>query len=123
MKSKEEQLVITDGFPTDPLSWLMATCSNRLRDTLAVRFYNAGYSVTPEQWAFLGCLWKQDGLSQQALAHSFQRSKVAAFHLIGKLEKQGYVVRRPDPADGRSNLVFLTPEGRAVLPALVVLAA
>ena len=122
MKPVEEQFVITDAFPTDALSWLMATCSKLLREKLALRFANAGYTVTPEQWAILAHLWQQDGLSQQALADQFHRSKVAAFQLINKLEDQGLVIRRVDPVDGRSNLIYLTPEGRAVLPTLISLA-
>ncbi len=121
-KQKAKQFAITEDFPTDALSWLMATCSKTLRERLAVRFTRAGYAVTPEQWAILGRLGQEDGLSQQALADRFHRSKVAAFQLISKLEKQGLVVRRADPDDGRSNLVFLTEEGRAIQPALVILA-
>ena len=122
MKQADESFVMTDAFPTDALSWLMATCSKVLRERLAVRFTKAGYSVTPEQWAILGRLGQQDGLSQQAVADRFHRSKVAAFQLISKLEAQGLVVRRADPNDGRSNLVYLTDKGRRVQEALVALA-
>ena len=122
MKAAEESFVITDKFPTDALSWLMATCSKVLRERLAVRFSKAGYSVTPEQWAILGRLGQQDGMSQQALADRFHRSKVAAFQLISKLEAQGLVERRKDPNDARSRLVYLTKEGRRVQEALVELA-
>lgn len=122
MKSREEPFVVTDAFPTDALSWLMATCSKVLRERLAVRFSKAGYSVTPEQWAILGRLGQEDGLSQQALADRFHRSKVAAFQLISKLEAQGLVERRQDPDDARSRLVYLTEEGRRVEVALVELA-
>jgi DNA-binding MarR family transcriptional regulator len=122
VKRTEEPFVITDAFPTDALSWLMATCSKVLRERLAVRFTKAGYSVTPEQWAILGRLGQEDGLSQQAVADRFHRSKVAAFQLISKLEAQGLVERRPDPSDARSRLVYLTDEGRQVEEALVVLA-
>ena len=123
MPSQKAQFTITEKFPTDALSWLMATCSKTLRERLAVRFANAGYAVTPEQWAILGRLGQQDGLSQQALADRFHRSKVAAFQLISKLEKQGLVERRSDPKDGRSNLVYLTEEGRRIQPELVSLAS
>jgi DNA-binding MarR family transcriptional regulator len=34
---------------------------------------------------------------------------------VGELEARGLVVRRPDPADRRAGLVFLTPAGRASL--------
>jgi DNA-binding MarR family transcriptional regulator len=122
MKPAEESFVITDAFPTDALSWLMATCSKVLRERLAVRFIKAGYGVTPEQWAILGRLGQQDGMTQQAVADRFHRSKVAAFQLISKLEAQGLVERRDDPNDKRSRLVYLTPEGRRVQEALVELA-
>jgi DNA-binding MarR family transcriptional regulator len=122
MKRREEPFVMTDAFPTDAFSWLMATCSKVLREKLALRFSKAGYSVTPEQWAILGRLGQEDGLSQQTLADRFHRSKVAAFQLISKLEAQGLVERRDDPFDGRSRLVFLTDEGRRTQAALVELA-
>lgn len=61
-------------------------------------------------------------MSQQPLAYRFHRSKVAAFQIIAKLEKQGLVIRRPDPVDGRSKRIFLTPEGRKIQSILVPLA-
>jgi DNA-binding MarR family transcriptional regulator len=62
------------------------------------------------------------GLSHQVLADRFHRSKVAAFQLINQLEKQGLVARRPHPTDKRSNLIYLTPKGRAVESELIPLA-
>ena len=122
MDQTDEKFLVTDSFPTDALSWLMATCSKLLRETLSVRFTKAGHTVTPEQWAILVHLWQQDGLSQQTLANRFHRSKVAAFQLIGRLEKQGFVIRRPDPVDGRSKRIYLTPEGRKIQSELIPLA-
>jgi DNA-binding MarR family transcriptional regulator len=118
----EEKFVLTDAFPTDALSWLMATCSKLLRESLQIRFTNAGFKVTPDQWALLAHLWQKDGLSQQALASRFHRSKVSAFQLINRLQKQGLVFRRSDPEDGRCNLIYLTPKGRSIQSALVALA-
>jgi len=122
MKETAEKFTITDAFPTDALSWLMATCSKLLRESLGIKFASAGFKVTSEQWAILAHLWQQDGLSQQALANRFHRSKVAAFQLISRLEDQGLVVRRPDPNDGRSNLIYLTSKGRQIQSDLVALA-
>jgi DNA-binding MarR family transcriptional regulator len=113
---------MTEGWPTNPLGWLVALCSRRLREGLTMRFIDAGHSVSPEQWAILGQLWRDDGLPQQVLADRFHRSKVAAFQLINKLEKQDLVSRRPNPADGRSNLIYLTSQGRAVESELIPLA-
>ena len=122
MNRAKEGSVVTFAFPTDALSWLMATCSKLLRESLQRRFANAGYEVTPEQWAILAHLYQKDGLSQQDLADSFHRSKVSAFQLISRLEKQDLVQRCSDPEDGRSNLIYLTTKGRSIQPALVALA-
>lgn len=43
------------------------------------------------------------GLSRQAVSQTAQR-----------IEQAGYAERRPNPADGRSKLVVITPQGRAV---------
>jgi DNA-binding MarR family transcriptional regulator len=38
-----------------------------------------------------------------------------ATRLIANMEAEGYVARTPDPVDGRSSLISLTPEGAALL--------
>jgi DNA-binding MarR family transcriptional regulator len=38
-------------------------------------------------------------------------------NIIGRLEKQGFVRRRPNPRDGRGKLAEITPEGREVMSA------
>jgi DNA-binding MarR family transcriptional regulator len=100
----------------------MAFSSRRLREGLAENFAKAGYKISAEQWSILFQLWQTDGLAQQVLADRFHRSKVAAFHLITKLEEQGFVVRRANPEDGRSNLIHLTIKGRAMVGELIPLA-
>jgi DNA-binding MarR family transcriptional regulator len=114
--------ITTDNWPTDPLGWLLSYASRRLREGLAASFAEAGFKISAEQWSILTQLWQEEGLPQQVLADRFHRSKVAAFHLITKLEEQGVVVRRPNPEDGRSNLVYLTGEGHAMVATLIPLA-
>lgn len=114
--------IVTRSWPTDQMGWVIAYCARRIQEGLTKRFAEAGYKVSPEQFSILAQLWETDGLSQQTLADRFHRSKVAAFHLITKLENQGVVMRRPNPSDGRSNLVYLTGEGRAMVAALIPLA-
>jgi DNA-binding MarR family transcriptional regulator len=45
------------------------------------------------------------------LAHVRKQTMAQA---VEQLERTGYVERRPNPADGRSQLIFLTARGRAV---------
>jgi DNA-binding MarR family transcriptional regulator len=45
------------------------------------------------------------------LAARLRMSKQALNHLLGQLERLGYLERRPDPDDRRSKRIALTPRG------------
>jgi DNA-binding MarR family transcriptional regulator len=93
-----------------------------MRESLNARFQKAGFNITTEQWNLLAHLAEQDGLSQQALADRYRRSKVSALNLLKKLETAGLIARHPDPTDGRTNRVYLTAKGRKIQKALIPLA-
>ncbi|WP_218639508.1 MarR family winged helix-turn-helix transcriptional regulator [Streptomyces acidiscabies] len=48
------------------------------------------------------------------LARSEQMSQPGVTQVITRLERDGLVERRPDPADGRASLVHITDAGRAI---------
>jgi DNA-binding MarR family transcriptional regulator len=93
-----------------------------MRESLNARFQKAGFNITTEQWNLLAHLAEQDGLSQQALADRYRRSKVSALNLLKKLETAGLIARHPEPTDGRTNRVYLTAKGRKIQKALIPLA-
>jgi DNA-binding MarR family transcriptional regulator len=117
MAKSDETYSVNDSFPM-----MMCTCVKYMKESLNKRFRNAGFNVTNEQWMILVHLEQEDGISQQALADRYDRSKVSALNLIQKLEIRGYVIRRVDPSDRRSNLVYLTDSGRELLKKLIPLA-
>ncbi|MEL7272725.1 MAG: MarR family winged helix-turn-helix transcriptional regulator [Pseudomonadota bacterium] len=49
------------------------------------------------------------------LADAFQVTKGTMTHSLQVLKKRGFVVLTPNPKDGRSKIVKITPEGRAFL--------
>lgn len=53
-----------------------------------------------------------DGKTPLALALAFQQPKTTMTHTLQVLEARGLIEMRPNPADGRSKLVFLTPAAR-----------
>jgi DNA-binding MarR family transcriptional regulator len=53
-----------------------------------------------------------DGLRPTELAAQHQITKQSINDLVGHLEQHGYVVRKPDPVDGRARVVRLTSSGR-----------
>jgi DNA-binding MarR family transcriptional regulator len=70
--------------------------------------------LTRAQWRVIVYLHREDGLMQVDLAKLLGTGKVAVGGLVERLEKSGWVERRPDPRDGRSNRVYLTKKGRAI---------
>lgn len=55
-----------------------------------------------------------DGPTPLDLARAFQVPKTSMTHTLMGLEKLGCIEMRPNPSDGRSKYVWLTPKGRAV---------
>ena len=53
-----------------------------------------------------------DGLRPSEVAAQIEITKQSVNDLVGHLEHCGYVVRTPDPADGRARVLRLTPKGR-----------
>ncbi len=54
-----------------------------------------------------------DGRTPLELARAFQVPKTSMTNTLAGLERRGLVETRPNPEDGRSKRVWLTPPGRA----------
>ena len=64
------------------------------------------------QFAVLNHLAKRpDGQTPLALARVFQVPKTSMTHSLMILERRGFVVSAPNPADGRSKIMRITPAG------------
>ena len=77
--------------------------------------------VTLPQFDVLATLRFSDGVTQQELAERLLVTKGNVCGVLDRLERLGWVERRPDPIDRRANRLHLTPAGRrkveSVLPA------
>lgn len=78
----------------------------------------APHGITISQAWVLAHLWQESGLSQSKIAQRMDVATVTTSKLIDRLEEHGFVTRRVDPADRRSNLIFATKEGRALVKVL-----
>src|SRR4051794_38323650 len=70
------------------------------------------YGLTPQQFGLLAFLWKKDGLSQAELSEKTMIDRTTIGGLIDRLEKDGWVERRPNPTDRRANLISLSAKGK-----------
>lgn len=67
------------------------------------------------QFAVLNHLYLAgEGQTPVALARTFEVPKTSMTHTLIVLEKHGLVRIEPNPRDGRSKLVWLTPKGRTL---------
>ena len=68
--------------------------------------------ISPSQLAFLTFLTLNPGSGIQTMASSLKLSKPTVSIGVSQLEESGFLVRQPDPQDGRAVHLFLTPEGQ-----------
>jgi len=72
----------------------------------------AGVGLHVGQEMVLFELWKEDGLKGSELAERLGVEPPTVTRMIRRMERCGFVERRPDPADARSFRVCLTEKGR-----------
>ena len=89
----------------------------RWNELLIERFEAAGFGdVRPSYGSVLLPLFEEDGLRMGELARRARLSKQTMTELVRRMERDGLVERRSDPADGRASLIFLSKRSRAFEP-------
>lgn len=77
--------------------------------------YHAEANLTVSQFGVLEALHHLGPLNQKALGEKLLKSGGNITMVIDNLEKSGWVERKRDPADRRSMLINLTPEGKELI--------
>ncbi len=76
----------------------------------------AGYPQKPKHSAVFAQI-SPDGSRLTELARRADMTPQSMAELVDELVDMGYVVRRPDPSDGRAKLIVLTKRGRDAVAA------
>lgn len=76
-------------------------------------------SLSKEQWSIMAVLWKNDGCTQQAIADATYRDRPGTTRLLDNLQKDGFIERKADKSDRRTNLIYLTQKGKSIEKAVV----
>ena len=98
MKMDDERYI---GFLISDVARLMRTVFDR-------RVHELG--LTRAQWLALTRLHRKPGAIQSELADMMELEKASVGRIIDRLERKGWVRRKPDPSDRRVNRIYLTPE-------------
>lgn len=73
-----------------------------------------GLGLYRGQPAVLRALWEKDGLAHTELARRLGVQPATITKMIRRMERSGFVERRPDQRDQRVSRVYLTEAGQAV---------
>lgn len=94
----------------------LVRCETRLYNALNDRLRER-HGIVTSQFEFLRHLRDHPGARVADLAAEFAIGIGATSKGIDRLEGQGWVARRPNPADRRSSLLVLTDDGRRLADA------
>ena len=98
MSSEDERHI---GFLISDVARLMRTAFDR-------RVRRLG--LTRSQWLVINRLHRRPGATQSELAEMLEVGKATAGRMVDRMEKKGWIARRPDASDRRINRLHLTAE-------------
>ncbi len=81
------------------------------------------HGLTPLHWGILCCLWKEDGLRTTEIAMRLEQLGGTVTVGLDVMERDGFVERKRDRADGRVSRIFLTRLGASLKKTLAPSAA
>jgi len=90
------------------IGFLISDVARLLRTAFDRRVRRLG--LTRSQWLVINRLHRRPGATQSELAEMLEVEKATAGRMVDRMEKKGWVMRRPDAADRRVNRLFLTAE-------------
>lgn len=74
--------------------------------------------LTAKQVHVLNALYAKDGMHASKLAAAVGTASTSFTPILDGLQNAGFVLRRPDPADRRAVLIYLTANGEALKPSI-----
>jgi len=66
------------------------------------------------EYEFIHCVRHNPGISQEGLREKLGLDKAAVARRAANLEKKGFIIRKPDPKDGRGKQLFATEQANEV---------
>lgn len=106
--------------PSSSLGFLLSDAARLLRLRFDQKARHLG--LTRAQWRALAQLARDEGASQARLAELLDLEPITVCRLVDRMEEGGWLERRPDPADRRKHLLFLTPRARPMIAEMRALA-
>jgi DNA-binding MarR family transcriptional regulator len=95
------------------LPYQLSVASNAVSSLIAER-YRKRFALKIPEWRVMAVLGDAGELTQRALTAATLMDKVAVNRAVKVLAERGLLIRVPNPEDGRSHMLALSGEGRAI---------
>jgi len=113
MDDQHNQSGPAKGRLADLLPYQLSVTSNAVSGTISRR-YRVRFGLKITEWRLIAVLGDAGAVTQRDLTQATLMDKVAVNRASKVLEERELVKRKPNASDGRSHLLELTEEGRAV---------
>ena len=94
------------------IGYMLSDVARLIRTIFDRRVRDIG--LTRAQWLVLTRVYRRPGVSQTELSEMLEIDRASAGRMIDRMERNGWVERRPDRGDRRINRLHLTDEARRV---------
>jgi DNA-binding MarR family transcriptional regulator len=84
-----------------------------------LRAREAGFDLTPVQFAALDALQNAPGIDQARLAEAIAKDRATIGAVVDRLEQKGLIARAENRKDRRARILKLTPSGERLLQSLL----
>jgi DNA-binding MarR family transcriptional regulator len=102
--------------PCRRIGFLVADVGRLLRRSFEQHAGHLG--LTQAQWRALWLLSRHEGINQATLSDLLEIQPITVTRLLDRMEVEGWIERRPDPADRRAVRLHLTAQAQPMLSEL-----
>jgi DNA-binding MarR family transcriptional regulator len=99
-------------YSSDPLLFFIIRLGRLVTNKMSQKLGEEEQRFMGPHMGILHDLVIKDGTRQQDLAISSLKDKATIARSLRLLEKEGMVLRSPDPTDRRTKRIFITPKGK-----------
>jgi DNA-binding MarR family transcriptional regulator len=113
----------TQKFATeDCMGYMIGRTVQSVKNLIFREFKSRNFNITPEQWAVMSYLHKEDGLYQKQIADFLFKDKPTVTRILDLLEKKNLIIRISDEKDRRKFKIYLTQDGKDTVVQLIPIA-
>lgn len=86
-------------------------CNKKVRERFNSWLSEEGIDINYNQWQVLKEVYQSQGIIQRKLASNISKETASVSRMCNKLEKKGFIIKKPADNNKKAMKLYLTPEG------------